>query len=93
MPDGPFPRHKVFFRFFCAGQPLREIVARAVDGSGLSGEDVLYAAGSVRSSDNAVGEVSRINPRTNYVTKRIETGHGPSGFVFAAGSVWVEHGR
>ena len=39
MPDSPFPHDNVFFRFFRAGQPLREIVARAVDGSGLSGEE------------------------------------------------------
>jgi DNA-binding MarR family transcriptional regulator len=37
--DGPFEHDNVFFRFFRAGQPLREIVGRAVEGSGLSGEE------------------------------------------------------
>jgi DNA-binding MarR family transcriptional regulator len=37
--DSPFPHDNVFFRFFRAGQPLRAIVGRAVEGSGLSGEE------------------------------------------------------
>jgi DNA-binding MarR family transcriptional regulator len=43
--DSPFPHDNVFFRFFRAGQPLRQIVARSVEGSGLSGEEYGVVSG------------------------------------------------
>jgi DNA-binding MarR family transcriptional regulator len=44
---GPFPHDNVLFRFFRITQSMRQLVARAVDGSGLSGEEYGVFSGIV----------------------------------------------
>ncbi len=51
--------------------------------------DVLDAAGSAWTTNNADNTVSRIDPATNKVTSTITVGGGPAGLAFAGGFVWV----
>jgi YVTN family beta-propeller protein len=50
---------------------------------------VLFAAGSIWSSDLLLARVVRIDPATNSVARRIPFAARPFGIAFGAGSVWV----
>jgi streptogramin lyase len=50
---------------------------------------VLPAAGSIWTTDLALGRVVRVDPATNAVVARIPFATRPFGLAFGAGSVWV----
>lgn len=79
MSDSPFPHDNVFFRFFRAGQPLRAIVGRAVEGSGLSGEEYGVLSGIAGLQPVAPSELASVlgMPPTTisvYVARFLERG-------------------
>ena len=50
---------------------------------------VLSAAGSVWTTDFALGRVVRIDPATNTVTHKTAFASRPFGLAYGAGSLWV----
>ena len=50
---------------------------------------VLSAAGSIWTTDFALGRVVRVDPAKNSVTKRIALPGRPFGMAYGAGSLWV----
>jgi virginiamycin B lyase len=50
---------------------------------------VLPAAGSIWTTDLALGRVVRVDPATNTVSARISFGLRPFGMAYGAGSLWV----
>src|SRR5262249_56097776 len=54
-------------------------------GSGM----LVSAGGSVWTTDFTLGQVVRIDPKTNKVARRISLPGRPFGLAYGAGSVWV----
>ena len=56
------------------------------------GRGIAVGGGAVWVSDDDGGHVSRIEPRTNEVTKRIPVGNGATALAYGARSLWVANG-
>src|SRR5262245_64644900 len=69
-----------------APAPLETIAT--VDVGAQSGM-VLFAAGSIWSTDLALGRVVRIDPATNTVARKTAFASRPFGIAYGAGSLWV----